>query len=177
MKKYFWILVLILMSKTTFCQDIIISGINNNRLLTWDDFAGDPDRSSPHDANTYWHLSYSYQGLGFKGDTANIRTFSFTLRLNEKLSWVKKANKTDHLLKHEQGHFDIGLLCQRELISQFNNTVFLKADLNNNIQKLFNTILDKYRLMGVRYDQETGHSKEQAIQENWNTFFAKELNR
>ncbi len=177
MKKYICILFLISISKVTFCQDVIINGVNKNTLLTWDDFTGRPDRSSSHDANTYWNLNYTIKDISFKGDTAKIKGFSFKLELNDKLSWIKQGKQTNSLLNHEQGHFDIGLICQLDLIKQFNSTVFLKADFQNKLQTLFAAVLDKYRLLGIKYDEETDHSKNQQSQDRWNIFFAKELNK
>ena len=177
MKRYFCLFFLIIINKTTFSQDVIISGVNKNRPLTWEDFTGNPDRGSTHEANTYWNLNYSFQGISFKGDTAKIKAFSFTLELNGELSWVKQDKQTGYLLKHEQGHFDIGLLCQLELIREFNNTVFLRSNFSNQIKQLFDSVMSKYRQMGLKYDEETNHSKDQQSQEKWNAFFAKELNR
>lgn len=160
-----------------FCQDVIINGVNKNRLLTWDDFTGKPDKSSSHAANTYWNLNYSFQRISFKGDTAKVTGFSVKLELNENLSWVKQEKQTNNLLKHEQGHFDIGLICQLEIIKQFNSTVFFKTDFQNKIQTIFTAALDKYSQIGIKYDEETDHSKNQASQDNWNVFFDRELNK
>ncbi len=177
MKKYFCIFFLISMSEVTFCQDVIINGTNKNRLLTWDDFTGKPDKTSPHAANTYWNVNYGFRGISFKGDTAKISGFFCKLELNEKFSWVKQEKQTTNLLKHEQGHFNIGLICQLEMIKQFNSIVFFKTDFQNKIETIFATVMEKYRLLGIKYDEETDHSKNQESQDNWNDFFAKELNK
>ena len=177
MKKYICIFFFIPMSKVAFCQDVIINGINKNRLLTWDDFTGKPDKSSLHDANTYWDLNYSFQRFTFKEDTAKITGFSVKLELNGKLSWIKQGKQTNYLLNHEQGHFDIGLICQTELMKQLNNTVFFKTDFQNKIQTVFANIYDRYIQLGIKYDEETNHSENQQSQDNWDAFFAKELNR
>ena len=165
------------MSTLLYAQDVIISGVNNNRLLNWDDFKGVPDQSSSHDANTYWNINYGFKGISFKGDTAKISSFLVTLTLNENLSWTKTERQSSNLLKHEQGHFDIALICQHEIINQFNTTVFFKSDFQSKIQTIFSSLLDKYRLLGIKYDEETDHSKNKESQNSWNNFFAKELNK
>ena len=175
MKKCAFLFLFVLFSNSLFCQDVIINGTNKNRLLTWEDFTGKPDRSSSHDANTYWKLNYSYQGVSFKGDTAKITRLTVKLELDEKLSWIKPGKETPNLLKHEQGHFNIGLMCQIEIINQFNTAVFLRSDVQNKLQTIFNTTLEKYKLMGIKYDEETDHSKNKESQEKWNEFFTKEL--
>ena len=177
MKKYICLLPSIFTVYQTFAQDVIINGVNKNRLLTWDDFSGKPDKSSAHDANTYWNLNYSIKGISFTGDTAKITGLLVKFELNEKLSWVKSEKQAVGLLKHEQGHFDIGLICQLEMIRQLNSIVFFKSDFQIKIQSVFSSILDKYISLGIKYDEETDHSKNREFQENWNNFFTKELNR
>ena len=175
MKSYFCFALLITISNLVFSQDIIINGVNKNRPLSWDDFKAEPDRGSSHDAYTFWNITYNINGISFKGDTAKIDKFSVTLQLDEKFSWTKPEKQTNSLLKHEQGHFDIGLICQREIIRQLSSAVFLKADFQNKIQTIFSSVLEKYHLLGLKYDEETDHSKNQAAQDSWNIFFASEL--
>jgi hypothetical protein len=163
------------MSTLAFSQDIFINSINKNRPLTWDDFKGAPDRNSGTDAFTVWNINYSLGSINFKGDTIKIGKFSVKLQLDEKQSWTKPEKQTTILLKHEQGHFDLGLICQREIIRQLNSTVFLKADFQNKIQSIFSSILEKYHLLGLKYDEETRHSTNQAAQDSWNHFFGGEL--
>ncbi len=177
MRKYICMALLICMASLAFSQEIIINGLNKNRPLTWDDFKGVPDKSSYYDANTYWNITYNINGISFKGDTAKINRFSVILKLNENFCWVKPEKQTSILLKHEQGHFDLGLICQREITTQLNNTVFLKADFQNKIPTIFSSILEKYRLLGIQYDEQTDHSKNQAMQDKWNSFFAEALNK
>ena len=175
MIKYICLALLICSGTLAFSQDVIINGVNKNRPLTWDDFKGEPDRGSPYDANTYWTITYNINGISFKGDTAKIGGFSIILTLQEKFSWCKPEKQTDILLKHEQGHFDLALICQREILQQLNNTVFFKADFKDKIPTIFSSILKKYQSMEFKYDEETSHSKNQAAQDNWNNSFANEL--
>jgi Bacterial protein of unknown function (DUF922) len=175
MKKHIFIFLLIFSGHAAFCQEVIINGTDKNRPLTWDDFTGKPDKGSPHDANTYWKLNYSYQGVTFKGDTAKLTGFQVKLELDKTLSWIKDGKETANLLKHEQGHFNIGLLCQKKIIKLFNNTVFFRSDFQNKVQTIFKTAFDEYTMIGRKYDEETDHSKNRESQEKWNDFFAKEL--
>jgi hypothetical protein len=175
MKKYICLTLLICMGTSTFAQEIIINGVSKNRPLTWDDFKGPPDQSSYYYANTFWNITYNINGISFKGDTATINRFSVILKLDEYFCWVKPDKQTDILLKHEQGHFDLGLICQQEIITQLNNTVFFKADFQKQLPNIFSSILEKYRLLGIKYDEETDHSNNQAAQDIWNKFIADTL--
>ena len=158
--------------QNVFCQDVIINGVNKNRLLTWDDFSGTPDVNSTFDANTYWKLSYSFGSMSVSGDTVKLNTFSVGIKLDTTKTWIKKGKATADLLKHEQGHFNIGLLCQHELIDQIKNTVFLTSNIQQKMQKMFTGATYKYDAMGEQYDKETDHSKNQEAQKRWDEFFA-----
>lgn len=175
MKKYYCILLFFFTCNLLFAQDVIIGGVNKNRPLTWADFKGVPDKNSWHDAATFWTIDYSIKGISFKGDTAKVVGFSITLTLDDNVCWSKPEKQTDALLKHEQGHFDIGLICQREVLKQLNSTVFFRSDFRDKIPSIVNSLLEKYHAMGFKYDEETNHSKNQAAQDKWNNYFATAL--
>ncbi len=175
MKKYICAALLIFLSTFSFSQDIIINAVNKNRPLIWDDFKGTPDANSSATAFTVWNINYSLNGISFKGDTIKISNFAVKLEFDEKKSWSKPEKKTNILLKHEQGHFDLGLICQREILRQLNSTVFLKADFQNKLQTIFSSTLEKYRLLGLKYDAETNHSINQPAQDNSTDIYATEL--
>lgn len=175
MIRYICILLLSCMGKSVLSQDIFINGVNKNRPLTWNDFRGAPDQHSSYDASTFWDITYTINGISFKGDTAKISKFSVTLKLNGDISWSKAAKQTNMLLKHEQGHFDLGIICQREIIDQLDKTVFLKTDFKEKIPAVFSATLEKYHLLELRYDEETDHSKNLQAQDTWNSFIAGKL--
>jgi predicted secreted Zn-dependent protease len=90
---------------------------------------------------------------------------------------VKKGRESAELLKHEQGHFDIGRLCQLELIAQLEKAVVLPADISTSVGRIFSTTMDKYQKMGLRYDAETAHSINKVAQVEWDSLLAAELKR
>lgn len=175
MKKIISLLFILSYFENTFCQDVLINGSNKYRLLTWDDFSGNPDKNSPYQANTYWGIKYGFTGVDFAGDTAKLKGLSVTLKFDETKSWVKEGKQTVYLLKHEQGHFDIGLICHREIIKAINSTVFFKADFREKLRTIFTDTMKKYHLMQLQYDEETDHSKNEANQQKWNADIAKAL--
>ena len=175
MKKIIYLILFLSFLQNIFCQDIIINGSNKYRLLSWDDFTGKPDKNSPYQANTSWGIFYGFKGVNFVEDTAKLTGFSATLKFDENKSWIKEGKQTASLLKHEQGHFDIGLICQREIIKQISSTVFLKSDFQNKVKKTFSDTMEKYHLMQLKYDEETNHSQNQQNQDKWNDFIAKAL--
>ena len=177
MKKYSLFFLLLVFAKLSVGQQVIISGVANNRLLTWNDFSGKPDKKSEHEANTFWKINYSYTGVIFQGDSAKLKGLSVKLELDAGQSWIRPGKETTNLLKHEQGHFDVGLICLKEMIEKLNNTLFYKQDISAKVQNLFYEILNKHMLMNKQYDKETDHSKKKEEQEKWNLFFTNELNR
>ncbi len=175
MKKCICLALIICFGTLAFSQDVIINGVIKNRPLIWADFKGEPDRGSSYDASTYWTMNYNIKGISFRGDTAKISGFSIVLSLQEKLSWSKSEKQTDVLLKHEQGHFDLALICQREAIRELSSTIFFKNDFKDKIPTIFSSILKKYQSLESKYDEETDHSKNRAAQDTWNNFIAGEL--
>lgn len=176
MKRFFSATFFFFCANLAFAQDIFIGGVNKNRPLQWSDFRGTPDNNSGHEAFTVWNVTYNLSGISLKGDTIRVGKFLVKLEFDENQSWVKPGKQTGLLLKHEQGHFDLGLICQREIIRQLNSTVFFKADFQQKIQSIFSSILEKYHQLGLKYDAETNHSTNQAAQDTWNLFFTAELN-
>ncbi|MCA1553824.1 MAG: DUF4157 domain-containing protein, partial [Chloroflexi bacterium] len=94
--------------------------------LTWADFTGGPDASSPFDAVTWSGMEFPALQPEQKADSTGKKCtagkkstteYSATVALNPAInvralmkpdqSWVKEGKKVDKLLKHEQGHFDI----------------------------------------------------------------------
>lgn len=175
MKKIICLFFILSFFENTFCQDVLINGSTKYRLLTWDDFSGKPDKDSPFQANTSWGINYGFKGVDFAGDTVRFKNLAVTLKFDETKSWVKEGKKIPYLLKHEQGHFDIALICHREIIKTINNAVFFKADFKEKLRTIFTDTLKKYRLMQLQYDEETDHSKNEANQQKWNDIIAKAL--
>ena len=156
-------------------QKITVNGKLYSGQLTWKDFTGKPDASSPFNANTGYKFNTRLKNINFKADTAVINGFEIDLELDSKLTWVKKGKETDYLLKHEQGHFDIAILLSREILKQVADAHFTKSNFQTGINKIVTTVAEKYRKMGIDYDEETDHSKNTSAQEKWDTFLEKAL--
>ena len=156
-------------------QKIFINGQEGNRPLVWNDFSGKVDKSSEFNAVTYWGVKYN---TATKKDGATGKftaTIEFILEMDPKKSWVKKGKETDELLKHEQGHFNTGLLCLKELVAKTANLTEVSESSFGKIQTLFFEILAKYQKIDLQYDAETNHSENKIEQAKWNQFYANEL--
>lgn len=158
-------------------QAVIIRGSEGNRGLQWDDFTGLPDSTSPFYSQTFWNVNYKYSGFTFKPDTLILTNFSVELQLNPEKSWVKKKYETPELLRHEQGHFDVGRLLQLEFLQDVNFTIFHIYDYEQKLKILFSDLLNKYIAMNSQYDEETDHSNNKQKQAEWNQRLEDELKK
>lgn len=172
----FCLLILLFAFQNTSAQKVFIRGEEGARPLTWNDFTGTPDEASPFFARTYWTSNFKFNGVRYNGEAALLDGFEFELYLNPQGSWVKTGKQTDDLLKHEQGHFNIGLLYMHEALKKMNAASFTRGGYQAEIQTLLGDLHKKYVEMGDRYDKETAHSVNKVEQQKWDAFFSKELN-
>lgn len=156
-------------------QKIIINGQETIRKLSWSDFTGKVDDSSPFFAYTYYDIKSKWGNIKIIGDSVNIGNFEVTLELNPNKSWAKKDKVTSELLIHEQGHFNLGILAMKEMLDKFRESKFTRSNYNTGLQNIVTEALKKYNNMSVQYDEETNHSDNKQEQMKWNDFFSKNL--
>ena len=77
------------------------------RRLTWEDFLCDPKTTSDAVASTSTSL-----GIAYQIERGHL-TYTITCHFSKHKSWG--LLKTDYILAHEQGHFDITEVCARKL--------------------------------------------------------------
>lgn len=132
------------------------------RDLTWADFKGSAPSRTPYVATTFSSIVLEISGSGSEINLV-IETAFFP-----KQSW-KKKNVTDHVLKHEQGHFDITEIYSRILRKTLQETKFKKYEtISTEVQKIFMNTSNACEDFQDQYDSETDHSKKTEIQLNWN---------
>ena len=158
-------------------QKILIGSTEGVRLLQWSDFAGKPDDNSSYFAYTAYKTKFKFENVQFDGDKAIIKGFEMTLEFDKNKSWVKKGKETGELLKHEQGHFDVGLLYMQEVLQKIAKANFTRSGYKQEFEKLITDTHQKFKDMGFQYDKETTHSTKKEEQERWNRFFDSELKR
>src|SRR5882672_2161439 len=146
------------------------------RALTWDDFQGTPDPASPY-------LAFSQVGSTDVG-TVTVVNGQVTIPGAETVfdpsrSWVEPAGRTDALLHHEQGLFDLEEAITRELRSAI-ESVGLKArsnqQLNSRIQKLIGRYRARRDRLQDQYDAKTKHGTDPSAQARWDDRILKLLN-
>jgi hypothetical protein len=165
MKKLF--ILIVLSGLFAFQSDNLIPW-KEGSLVSWADFKGTADASSPYQANTETEVKVDVKTKG------NQALMTIQCYFNKNLSWVKKP--TDYLLTHEQMHFNITEISTRKFRQRLSGKTFPL----NEFQQVLNTthaaIRKESKEMQAQYDKETEHSVNEAAQKKWNAKITKELN-
>lgn len=142
-------------------------------LLAWSDFApvkALPD-GSPEDAQTSTQMTPL---SGIRPVSAQGRFILPDLTLHVGLDRsqtlvVRTASKTDALLKHEQGHFDITVLTIRALASDLEQlSVDSPHELGQQVLDAVSKHQSRADALGQKYDDDTHGSRDQKAQDSWN---------
>lgn len=175
--KLLFILIFSLVSSASFAQANNKLIWEENRKLTWEDFQGEPSNVIPFHANTSSGISYSW---GLKGAlnkfelTYNVESFFIIDQ-----SWVKSEYESEHLLKHEQLHFDISELFARKLrekLSKVDNSKLSKNS-SDQLNKLYEDIAAERGLMQEQFDKETNHGSIKEAELKWQLQVAEALTK
>ncbi len=140
--------------------------------LTWEDFKGRPDRSSPFVAMTNSGIVFSYQ---LTSDNGNLSlTTEVEAQFHPQMSWHKPEKVNDHVLQHEQGHFNITEIHARKLKKAFAGYMVTK-NYEKELTAVFTRIKGERQAMQDRYDKETNHSQIKEKEAEWQTLINNEL--
>jgi hypothetical protein len=170
MKKTSLILLLSLLAiPAIFGQDKdeeLISWKEGERL-TWKDYKARPESGSGAAASTATYLSISY----------NITSNGFGYKILSQFSKTKSWGlyKTDYILSHEQGHFDIAEIFARKLNKEMSLYQFNKHTYQKDLQKIYNSILEEKEEMQNEYDRQTRHSVDKDQQASWLQYIKNQL--
>jgi len=130
-----------------------------SQRLTWNDYKGNPDTRSNAAAITTAYLGIEYD---FKNNSV---TYKIICRFSKTKSWV--LHKTDHILGHEQGHFDITEIFARKLNKKTGEYKFNKNTYQQDLQKIYKDIVEEKEDLQNRYDKETDFSRNKDKQAEW----------
>ena len=130
-----------------------------NSRLTWNDFQGRVDTASPNAALTHSaiHAQFGYDDKELE--------FSIRCHFDKNKSWGRIKN--DHILGHEQGHFDLTEIFARKLYQDLKEYKFNGATVDKDINTIYGAVVRDLKLMQLSYDRETDHSRNLPEQERW----------
>lgn len=129
------------------------------KRLDWADYKGKPDPHSDAAATTATYLGIEYN---MKNETI---TYKVTCYFSKNRSWG--LTKTDYILSHEQGHFDIAEIFARKLHQRMKEYKFRRSTYKNDLENIYNEILEEKERTQNRYDQETNYSRNKEQQAKW----------
>ncbi len=139
--------------------------------LVWDDFKAPPELGSPKGALTGSSIAYDAKSVGSSIECIVVSYF------NRQRSWVQANQKTDYVLSHEQGHFDLYEIYTRKLRKMLSEKTFTRKNLTNDLKKIVKKVLKKADEQQVKYDKATGFAYNVANQKKWSKKIADELNK
>ena len=136
--------------------------------LAWSDFQGNPDRSARYLAISSTGISYTYR----YSDSGIIYTVSACFVRSR--SWRNYGTDL-HVLKHEQGHFDITEIYARKLASQLKLIKPDKKTFRKTIETLGEKNISEKNNFQKKYDQETASGTKKRMQRKWEFIIRKQL--
>lgn len=140
---------------------------NPNRRLTWADYKAKPNPESDAAASTTTILGIDY----------NITSTSFSFKIESQFSKTRSwgLHKTEYILSHEQGHFDIAEVFARKLNQKMSGYKFNKKTYQKDLRKIYEEVTDEKEEVQNEYDRETRHSINKEKQAEWLKKIAKML--
>jgi hypothetical protein len=130
-----------------------------DQKLTWSDYKGkaDPSTGAAASTATYLGIDYNFSPEGF--------TYKISCSFSKNKSWGLHRN--DHILGHEQGHFDIAEIYARKLNQKMRTYKFDRNTYKTDLQKIYQDVLTEKEEMQNKYDEETNHSIIKDKQSDW----------
>ncbi len=146
---------------------------DKNRPLTWDDFKGEPDMHSPHDAVTYCDVNYTYH-VEHPSDSVYLVTVTLNSWFDCQRAWAVKRMENEDVLKHEQVHFDIHELYMRKLAAAYKAARFT-VDYRREVKWIFDDVIREARAAQAKYDEQAEHSRNANLQLYWQNYIHAQL--
>jgi hypothetical protein len=150
----------------------------NPIILNWSHFKVVDKIPDDPDADAKVSAFFGFDSYNFtKGSKAKITDLNIKVYLNPKDTLVKKTSKKGPtLLKHEQGHYDITVLCARALKRDL-ELIPAQPDvsLTATIDKIMTLHKTRCQEINYAYDTLTDHSQTLAAQKMWDNWIGKAL--
>jgi hypothetical protein len=146
---------------------------DHSQKLTWEDFKAKSDENSDAIALTASGITFGYS---VKTSDKRIVDFSTSVEAHfyPNQSWYVKEKCDNHVLRHEQLHFDITELYARKFKEQLILLV-VNRNIKDQMNRLHTTINKALNETQKRYDGESNHSINIEMQKQWEIFIANEL--
>lgn len=130
-----------------------------SRPLTWDDFMCEPKRNTDAVALTSTAL-----GIAYNVSNGQLH-YEITCSFSKVKSWG--LLKTDYILAHEQGHFDITEIYARILHRELLGYKFNRRTFRQDVNQIYDRVVKEKEAFQLEYDALTDHSRNKKVQQEW----------
>jgi hypothetical protein len=137
------------------------------KKLTWNDYLAKPAETDDAAAITSTALGIEYRVKD------NVLTYKITCLFSKTKSWGR--HKSEYILSHEQGHFDITEIFARKLAKAIDEYEFHSKTFRADLDSIYQRVMKNKEDFQQRYDQETDYSRDKKLQAEWLEKIAKEL--
>ncbi|WOD44091.1 DUF922 domain-containing protein [Hwangdonia lutea] len=148
---------------------------NESYKLTWADFKGAANNKVSAVAITASGISFGFSVRETDAEVVSFSTEVFSHFYPEQ-SWYKSNLADNHVLGHEQLHFDITELHVRKFRQRI-SLLKVSNHIKNELRQLNKTINKELTAMQDKYDAETNYSRNFENQAKWKSYIANELNK
>jgi hypothetical protein len=129
------------------------------KKLTWNDYLASPSSTSDAAAITSTALGMEYHLRN------KVLTYTITCRFSKNNSWGRY--KTEYILRHEQGHFDITELFARKLAKEIKEYKFDPRKYQQELNRVYKKVMEEKEDYQEKYDKETDFSRNKEKQIEW----------
>jgi len=140
-----------------FAQDDVVKW--SPKKLTWNDYLAKPAETEDAAAITSTALGIEYHVK------ENVLTYKISCLFSKTKSWGRF--KSDYILSHEQGHFDIAELFARKLNQETSEYKFNRNTFKTDLDAIYKSVVDEKEKYQQLYDDETNYSRNKKKQEEW----------
>lgn len=145
---------------------------HEDHKLTWDDFRAEPRHDVGFVASTNTGINFGYSfTISEREVTVEYSVESF---FSPNKSWFLRGRVSQHVLNHEQAHFDISELHARILRKKLDARKFSK-NVKSEIEGIYLQVEAQRKAMQQKFDAETDHSQNIEKEIQWEKRIAKQL--
>lgn len=145
------------------------SSVEWGNSIRYEDFQAKPAPSDTAAAN----ISVTIM-LGYSNTRTGSLKFKVVAVMEKDESWIKDEFRRDHILKHEQGHFDIAHIYAKRLESTLKQKRYTSKDVQL-LNEIYDNTLEEMNARQIRYDRETSGGWNALAQSKWRMFIQNEL--
>lgn len=161
------IVILLLLHNVDTTDEVVIEW-RESKKLAWSDFKGPIDKKSDAVAVTASGITFSFS---IKESDGKYLSFDATAKAHfyPEKSWYDETQGNNHILAHEQLHFDITELNVRRLRYEISR-LSVSQNIKNQLRQLHREANEQLAKMQNDYDTQTDNSRNIEAQEQWTSF-------